>query len=296
MLINKTEISVSGRMVRIARVRHEWFEFLDNPPAFIEELRRADVADVATFLQEAHVERPTWSYLQQTTHASVLSFKNFDDWWKGLKDKARNQARKAQKTGVELRPARLDDDFLRGVKAIYDESPLRQGRKFTHYGKDLAEIREDLSSFPECTTFTGAYHDGRLIGFVKLFEGNRIMRIVHIIATFADRDKCPMDALMVRAVEMAGQKGIFHLHYGDWAHGGLGAFRLKYGFERHDCPRYFVPLNGRGALSLKLGLHRRFRDRIPQIWKTRAAGLRGKWNACFIRLDGSALKHSIPLK
>jgi len=279
MLINKTEISVSGRVVRIARVRHEWIEFLDHPPAFVEEIRRAGVADILTFLQEAHVERPAWPYLHEAAHASVLTFKNFDDWWTGLKDKARNQARKAQKTGVELRPARLDDDFLRGVQAIYNESPLRQGRKFTHYGKDLAAIREDLSSFPECTAIVGAYHEGRLIGFMKLFEGNQILRIIHIIATFADRDKCPMDALMVRAVEIAAQKGMVHLHYGDWAHGGLGAFRVKYCFERHDCPRYFVPLNARGVLALKLGLHRRFRDRIPQSWKTRAAGMRSKWNA-----------------
>ena len=135
MLINKTEISVSGRVVRIVRVRHEWFEFLDNPPAFIEELRRADVADIVTFLQEAHVERTTWPYLQQTTHASVLSFRNFDDWWRGLKDKARNQARKAQKTGVDLRPARLDDEFLSGVKDIYDpEQNIRAG---AHYLSDL---------------------------------------------------------------------------------------------------------------------------------------------------------------
>jgi len=156
---------------------------------------------------------------------------------------------------------------------------LRQGRKFTHYGKSLATIKEDLSSFPERTFFIGAYHQNELIGLMKLFEGDRILRTVHIIATFEHRDKCVMDALIAKAVEIAGQKNIFHLHYGDWAYRGLGVFRVKFGFERHDCPRYFVPLNFRGELALKMGLHRPLRARIPQSWIDRMVRARGKWNS-----------------
>ena len=96
--------------------------------------------------------------------------------------KARNKIRKAQKIGVELRLTSLDDDLVRGVKSIYDESPLRQGRKFWHYGKSLDVIKNDLSSFPERTCFVGAYHRDELIGFMKLYEGNNILRTVHIIA------------------------------------------------------------------------------------------------------------------
>lgn len=279
MLIGKTEISISGRVLKTARLRHEWFEYLDNPQAFIAEIKEAGVADILTFLQEAHIERPKFHFQSTPAGASVLTFRSFDDWWKNLNFKARNKARKAQKCGVELRPAKLDDDFVHGVKAIYDESPLRQGRKFTHYGKDFTTIKEDLSSFPECTFFIGAYHENRLIGFMKLFEGNRILRTVHILATLADRDKCVMDALIARAVEIAGQKNIFHLHYGDWAPRGLGAFRVKFGFERHDCPRYFVPLNWRGELALKTGLQRPWRERLPQGWKDRLAGAKSKWNS-----------------
>ena len=114
---------------------------------------------------------------------------------------------------------------------------------------------------------------------MKLFQGEDILRTVHIIATIADRDKCVMDALIARAVEIASQRGIHHLHYGDWAYRGLGAFRVKFGFERHDCPRYFVPLNAKGAVALKLGLHRPFRERVPRSVKDRAANLRNRWNA-----------------
>ena len=279
MLIGKTELIVSGRVLKIAKLRHEWFEYLDDPVAFVKEVKSARVADILTFLQEAHVEHPKFPYQSEPAGASVLTFKNFDDWWKNLNFKARNKARKAQKSGVELRPAKLDDDFVRGVEIIYNESPLRQGRKFPHYGKSFATIKNDLSSFPECTFFIGAYHHDRLIGFVKLFEGDKILRTVHIIATFADRDKCVMDALIAKAVEVTSQKNIFHLHYGDWDHRGLGAFRMKFGFEQHDCPRYFVPLNLRGELALKTGLHRPLRERIPKDWKDRLVGARNKWNS-----------------
>src|ERR1700744_4988131 len=115
MLIGKTEISVSGRFLKIAKLRHEWFEYLDDPVAFIQEAKRAKVADVLTFLQEAHVERPQFSFQKQVASASVLPFKSYEEWWKNLNFKARNKARKAQKSGVELRPAKLDDEFVRGV-------------------------------------------------------------------------------------------------------------------------------------------------------------------------------------
>jgi len=278
MLIGKTEITVSGRVVKVAKLRHEWFEYLENPDAFIAEMKRAGVADILTFLQEAHVERPKFSFPSEPASASVLAFKSFDDWWKNLNFKARNKARKAQKCGVELRPAQLDDEFVRGVEVIYHEAPLRQGRKFAHYGKSFATIKEDLSSFPECTFFIGAYHQNRLIGFMKLFAGDKILRTVHILATFADRDKNVMDALVAKAVELASQNHIFHLHYGDWAESSLGAFREKFGFERHDCPRYFVPLNFRGELALKAGLHRPLRERIPPKLRERLAGARNRWN------------------
>lgn len=279
MIVGKTEISVSGRLPRIAKLRHEWFEFLKDPEAFIAEMKRAGGADVLNFLQEAHVERTKFPFLSEPAGASVLTFKSFDDWWKTLNFKARNKARKAQKSGVELRPVNLTDDFVRGVEVIYNESPVRQGRKFVHYGKDFATIKEDLSSFPECTFFVGAYHENRLIGFMKLFEGDKILRTVHIIATFADRDKCVMDALIAKAVEVAAQKNIFHLHYGDWAENSLGAFREKFGFECQNCPRYFVPLNWRGELALKAGLHRPWRERIPPALRERLVAVRNRWNA-----------------
>lgn len=277
MFINKTEISIQGRVLKTAKLRHEWFEYLQDPETFIAEIRNARVADILTFAQEAHLKRPDFQFHKEPHPISLLTFKSYDDWWNGLHFKARNKARKAQKCGVELRAAKLSDDFVRGVEIIYNESPLRQGRPFWHYGKDFETIKHDLSSFPERTFFVGAYHQNELIGFMKLFEGDQIMRTVHIIAKLSHREKCVMDALIAQAVKICDEKKISHLHYGDWASRGLGVFREKFGFKQHDCPCYFVPLSWRGELAMKPGLHRPLRSYLPQGWIDRLVGLREQW-------------------
>jgi hypothetical protein len=280
MFIADTEISVSGKISRVAKLRHEWFDFLEEPIAFVQMLRdRRLAADLFTFLQEAHVPRPDFPYHCEKIGASVLAVNSFGEWWDNLHFKARNKARKAQKSGVEIRAAELNDDFVRGVEQIYNESPLRQGRKFTHYGKNFTTIKSDLSSFLPESLFVGAYLDGRLVGFMKLFEGNGILRIIHIIATLGHRDKCVMDALIAHAVKICDEKKFSYLHYGDWASRGLGIFRAKYNFQRHDCPRYFVPLTARGKFMLGLRLHRPLRERLPQAWADRLVSIRNHWNS-----------------
>jgi hypothetical protein len=86
-----------------------------------------------------------------------------------------------------------------------------------------------------------------------------------------------MDALIAKAVEISNEEKIGFLHYGDWASGGLGQFRVKHGFEKHDCPRYFVPLTWQGKLMLRLKLHRPLRDYLPQEWLDRMIGQRNRW-------------------
>ena len=287
MFIDNTEISVTGTFFRIAKLRHEWFEFLNEPASLAKKMKKnKPVPDLLTFLQEAHRPRPEFPFYHETASASVLTIKSFDDWWDDLHFKARNKARKAQKAGVEIHETELNEAFVSGVEKIYNESPLRQGRKFTHYGKNFLTIKNDLSSFPDKTFFIGAYFRGELIGFMKLFEGNEILRTVHIIATLAHRDKCVMDALIAHAVKICDQKNIAHLHYGDWASRGLGVFRVKYNFQRHDCPRYFIPLTARGKFVLQLRLHRPLSERLPQSWKDRLVSVRNYWNA--LRYGASA--------
>lgn len=263
-LLAGKEISIAGRLLKTARLRHEWFEFLEDPPITIHKIRQSlPCADLFTFLQDIDEKQYQYGFHMELNSASILPITTHEDWWKDIDFKVRNKIRKSQKSGVELRPTTLNDEFAKGVESIYNESRFRQGRKFLHYGKTFTVIKEDLSSFPDRALFIGAYYQSELIGFMKLFEGKNVLRTVHIIAKLGHRDKPVMDALIAKAVEICDQKQIHYLHYGSWTTGGLGAFRMKHGFKRFDVPRYFVPLTIRGELMLKLKLHHRFKDHLP---------------------------------
>src|SRR5206468_12705867 len=129
---------------------HEGFEFLEDPIAMARSLQKPRaIADIFIFLEEACDGSLKYDLSREMASLSVLTIETFEHWWKQLDFKVRNKIRKATKMGVELRPATLDDDFVRGVEKIYNESPIRQGRRFWHYGKGFTQIKIDLSSFPD---------------------------------------------------------------------------------------------------------------------------------------------------
>jgi len=279
IVVNNMQLAVAGKLFRTLRLSHEWFQYLDDPKAMIKALQDKPMADLFTFVAEVHNGPVDYPFYKEIASASVMKVPPYEEWWKNLDFKVRNKVRKAQKSGVELKTEPLSDAFAAGVEKIYNECPIRQGRKFHHFGKSVARIKEDLSSFPESTCFVGAYHAGEMIGFMKLYQGNNIMRTVHIIAMLSHRDKPVQDALIAKAVEICNEKKIGFLHYGDWDTRSLGAFRMKHGFEQHDCPRYFVPLTARGKLMLKLKLHHPLRERLPVAWQDRLVEFRNKMNA-----------------
>ncbi len=155
--ISKTELSVAGWPLRIARLSHEWFEFPEDPLSMIRDLKLGrPPADIFTFLIETTDKGPEYPFHKQIASASILRVGSYAQWLKDRGFKARNKIRRAEKIGVELRATELDDQFVTGVEAIYNESPVRQGRKFWHYGKGFSEIKSDLSSFLDRTLFVGA--------------------------------------------------------------------------------------------------------------------------------------------
>lgn len=279
MTVEGKLIVVRGNFPRIASLRHEWCDFLDDPPGAIADLKAKGLrADVFTYVDDLNSPNPDFGYANAPLGIAVLRLTNFDTWWNGIGFKARNKIRKGQKSGVDVRIVQLDDAFATGVEAIYNESPIRQGRKFYHYGKRMDAIKEELSSFIDRSILLGAYLDGKLVGFTKLFQGDNVLRTVHIIATLQHREKCVMDIMMSKAVELCCQRGVANLHYGSWTDGGVGAFRTKHDFQRVDTVRYFIPLTPAGKIALALGLHVPLRARIPSDWADPLLRLRGQIN------------------
>lgn len=280
MIIGGIEIATGGRLFKTARLRHEWFEYLDDPGDTVGKLQDCrPVADVFTFVQDINNTNSDLPFRKEVDSLAILPVVSYEKWWNALHFKVRNKIRKAQKSGVELREVPLDDQLAADVEIIYNESPIRQGKKFWHYGKTADVIKQDLSSFPDRTFFIGAYCKKELVGFMKLYEGDNILRTVHIIAKLSQRDKPIQDALIAKAVEICGQKQLTCLHYGSWSLGGLGAFKIKHGFVRVDVPRYFVPLTKWGGLILRLRLHYSIHDVLPEKCVESLLAVRRKWNS-----------------
>jgi hypothetical protein len=279
--IDDHPIAISGRLPRIARVRDEPFACVTAPESFIEKLKAGSVAaDIFTFSQELADTAPKYPFhLEWDSHA-VVPVTTYDHWWKKqINDKSRNMVRKASKNGVEIRTVEFDDALVASIKTIYDETPVRQGKAFWHYKKDLETLKREHSTFLDRSQFVGAFFQGEMIGFIKLVYGRNVASLMQIISMIGHRDKAPTNALVAKAVEICAAAGIPYLHYGVWSTGGLGAFKMNHAFVRHEVPRYYVPLNARGRLLLRANLHHRWREFLPKEWIERLAPLRERWNS-----------------
>lgn len=281
LVVDGIEIAVSGRMLKTARVRAEGFECIEKPAEFFKKAKAAGLkADVFTFLQEIGDQTPRHDFHHDPDYLSVMPITTFDEWMKKqINGKTRNMIRKAEKCGVVVKESPCDDDFVRGIERIYNESPVRQGKPFQHYKKSFEVLKQAHLTYADKSQFVGAYLDGQMIGFIKLFHGKGITSLMQIIAMVSARDKAPTNALIAKAVEICASRGITKLHYGLWSRRTLGEFKKHHAFEKYEIPRYYAPLTAKGRVALSLKLHRKITDRLPGKWQDYLAEQRGLYYA-----------------
>jgi hypothetical protein len=286
MIVCDKNIHLRGRLVRIGQLDGDTYKFLDDPGEVIAGLRKSRPrVDIFTFMQKLPDTSPRYNYPLEWDNLAVLPVSTFEEWWtKQIGFKARNKAKQASKKGVIVREAPLDDALAQGIWEIYNESPVRQGRRFPHYGKSLEQVYRMSSTFPDTSVFMGAYVDNKLIGFIKLTADDRWTQagIMHIVSMIRHRDKAPTNALVAQAVRSCADRGISHLVYSNFAYGkkersSLSDFKERNGFGRINLPRYYVPLTPIGWAALHLGLHHRFIDRLPGPVLAKARDLRYSW-------------------
>ena len=281
------DIKVQGRLVRIARIHGDKYRFMEDPEPVIEGLRKtADRIDIFTFMQRLPETLPKHSYPMEWDNVAALPISTFDAWQTQQVDsKTRNMVRKAERKGVETREVPFDDSLVRGIWALYNECPVRQGRAFSHYGKDIDTVRREHSTFLDSSVFIGAFLGAELIGFTKLTcdETRTEAGMMNIVSMIQHRDKGPTNALIAEAVRSCARRGIPYLVYSNFAYGkkerdGLSDFKRNNGFQRIDLPRYYVPLTRIGWLAFNLGLHHRFVDHLPESVEARLRQLRKAWS------------------
>lgn len=285
--VSGNELRVQGSFCRIARLDADGYKYLDDPASTIEDLSMSGKRiDLFSFIQRpSEGTQSRYEYPMEWDNLAVLPISTFDEWWnKQIGFKARNKAKQAQKKGVIVREAQFDDTLVRGIWEIYNETPIRQGRKFHHYGKDVETVRRMSATYLDSSIFIAAYVEEKLIGFIKLTMDNERVHagIMHIVSLIGERDKAPTNALVAQAVRSCADRGISHLVYSNFGYGkkvrsSLSDFKERNGFQRVDLPRYYVPMSAVGRLALRLGLHRRLIEMVPESIAGTFRDLRKAW-------------------
>jgi hypothetical protein len=272
------KIAVTGKLIRIAGLATEFHDRLPQPENLKSQISGWGLrADLFTFLQDVGDVERRHDYYQETESLAALSVTTYEHWWKRMiKDKTRNMVRKAQKAGVELKTVPFDDTLVRGIVEIYNESPMRQGRRFGHYGKGFETVKREHATFLDRSEFVGAFFQGEMIGFVKLVHSYGANFLMNIISKISHRDKAPTNALIARAVEISAQRTVPYLIYGSWARRSIGDFKRHHGFQELGVTRYYVPLTWRGRLALRFQWHRPISERMPYWVQDRMVEMRSR--------------------
>jgi hypothetical protein len=280
------EIRVGGRLLRLAQPHGDRYRFLDNPDAVVNGLRKCGMrVDIFSFAQKLPETKAIYTYPMEWDNYAVLPLSTFENWWTHqIGFKARNKAKQAEKRGVSLREVPFDEGLVKGIWQIYNECPIRQRRRFPHYGKDIETVRREEATFLDSSIFIGAYYADHLVGFVKIVadETGTQAGLMNIVSMIRHRDKAPQNALIAQAVRACASRGIQFLVYSRFAYGkkqhdSLSDFKERNGFKRVDLPRYHVPLTRTGWLALRFGLHRPFAERIPEFWAAKLRNVRAAW-------------------
>ena len=280
------EVRVRGRLLRIARLEADKYHFLEDPDVLLKELRTCGTRiDLFTFIQKVTDPARKYNFPMEWDNYAALPVSTFDHWWNHqIGFKARNKAKQAQKKDVVVREVPFDRPLVEGIWRIYNECPVRQGRRFPHYGKDVETVYKDEASFPDCSVFIGAFHREKLIGFIKLvYDETRTQAgLMNICSLIRERDKAPTNALVAQAVRSCADRGISNLVYSNFAYGTkerstLSDFKERNGFKRIDVPRYYVPLTAAGRFALRFGFQHRLSSRVPEPIAAKLRDLREVW-------------------
>jgi hypothetical protein len=287
MIICGKDIRIEGRFIRIAHIDGDKYTFPDDLESLLDGLRKCGKRiDLFTFLQKLPETSPKYSYPMEWDNLAVLPVSTFDHWWKNqLRSFPRNRARQAEKKGVVLREVPVDQALLEGICGIYNETPIRQGKRFPHYGMSIEKARDYAGTFLDRSIYIGAFVGDTMIGFIKLVmdESRTHACLVHILSMVKHKDKAPTNALIAQAVRACADRGISYLVYEKFSYGkkqgdSLSHFKEVNGFQRMDLPRYYIPLTPLGQAAFRLGMHRRIVDLLPESLAARLRDFRTAWH------------------
>jgi hypothetical protein len=277
-------VITTGRFLRVASIYDE--DLLEESSApdldvFLARLKDSRLdADLFTFAQHLPDTTRRYPYAHSLEALAVIPVSTLTAWLQ-TNSGARKAIRRAERMGVTVTEVDLDDALLDGVLRIYNESPIRQGKRFWHYQEDRASVKAALSTYRDRSTFLGAYCDNELIGFLQFTRVDATATILQILSSQPHFDKRPNNALIGKAIEVCETRGLSYLVYGKY--GGydptssLTEFKRRNGFQPISLPRYYIPLTVKGYIALLLGLNRSFAATIPTFMMRALLRVRAAW-------------------
>jgi hypothetical protein len=279
-------VVTTGRWLKVAAVREEELlegNTVEDLSSFVRQLKTSGLrADLFTFAQRLPNAVPRHKYSIEWSNVAAIPITTYDDW---LKNRAEYSVRKgvnrAKKLGVTVQVVEFSDALVEGITSVYNETPVRQGKAFWHYQKDITTVRESMATYLDRSIFLGAYYQNRLVGFMKCTYVNSTLTITQILSMKEHFDKKPNNALIAKAIELCEAKGQSHFIYGDFTYfdpnSSLTEFKRRLGFERIDLPRYYIPLTLLGRIALRMGFHRELARQIPQPMLRALLRVRTAW-------------------
>lgn len=291
---------VRGRWLKVAVVLDEdWLvSEISDPDLCVRALQERSSgnlhADIFTFVQKPPATTPRYDFRWEWESIAVVSTRRFKDWWEKVPQETRKNVRRAQKRGVDVRVCKLDDQMVKGLVELHNDSRFRQGKVYTHYGKTFEQVKKDQSTFLDRSEFIGAFLGEELIGFLKLVYRGQIASILQFLPKSSHNDKRPANALLAKAIEVCEAKGMRYLTYGLFSYGNkrdcpLREFKIRNGFAEMLIPRFYIPLTAKGQICIKLKLHRGLLGILPENMISLGVGARNAWH----NLTQSLRRHSL---
>ncbi len=280
-------IVLKGTLMKVAEIQDEFYlesRALPEPEKVLQLLRaQRPRPDLFTFAQKLPAVVPKYSYPMEWDNVAAIKITSYEQWFKDeISRKAMQSITKAERKGVVTRVANFDQNLIAGISSIYNETPVRQGKPFWHYGKSRQAVEEENATFPERSRFIGAYVGEELIGFIKMVFDGKVALLLQILSKRKHSDKSPTNALLSRAVRLCADEGMNYLVYERYIYGNktdspLVDFKRHNGFIQINIPRYYVPLTLKGFLVFRCGFHHGLKALIPQALVESLVALRARY-------------------
>ncbi|MBX3300756.1 MAG: hypothetical protein KF693_00925 [Nitrospira sp.] len=289
-------VVMNGKFVMVGEIFDAYWLKADTLPdlnCLVDQLKATgNRPDVVTFVQRVPDTEPRYDYYMEWDNVAAIPVSTYEKWFREqISSASRRNIRMSEKRGVTVRVEPYDERYVRGIMSVYDESPIRAGKKFWHYRKPFEAVEAENGTYRERSTYLGAYLQDELIGYMKIVWDTNSAAIMQIISKLEFRDRRPNNALMSHAVKLCEERGVEYLLYERLVYGNKGEdsltrFKKENGFIRMDLPRYYIPLTLKGKIALMLGLHRDVKEMVPQRLRQQLVHARDRWYANRLKIIG----------